>query len=131
MGKIIGFLIAWISKKFGGKVVLIIITSFYWAFVVAYMSFVISSLITIYNLIHNLLNYLSSTPSVTGYGDFPNIFQKFLGLLDLIGFTQAFEANMPLITSALAFYILRSLYVTTNKIYRDSLRSASNLYLGL
>ena len=131
MGKLIGFAVAWIAKKFGAKVLLIIITVFYWAFVVAYMSFVISSLITIYNLVHTLLNYLTSSPSVSGFGNFPNIFQKFLGLLDLIGFTSSFEANLPLITSALAFYILRSLYTTTNKIYRDSLRSASNLYLGL
>ena len=108
MTKILGFLAQWL----GVKALKIVILVAYYAFVMAFYAFMISSITQFYNLIHDLLNYASSYSSSVDLS-------KFFGLLDCIGFTDALLSSLPAIISSLIFLFTRLLWVTAKSVKKD------------
>ena len=125
MGKAIEWILAFFVKKLGGKVVLLAVTSSYVLASVAFFYFVMQVLVTLYNSISSLLDYMSNPP-VSGDGAFSQILPQFFGLLNCMGFNAALNNAMPLFFTALVFVLtmfaktlfLRVHEVIVKSIYR-------------
>ena len=124
-----GFIIAWLVKKFGISFLITAISVLYFAVVIAFYIFLINSLLTIYHLVQQFLDLFSNSLS---FGGGSEILSLFASILNIIGFTPALTASMPLITSALVFYLLKFAYKITKQAYKDIVAQttrAANLYV--
>lgn len=123
MKYIIGFFV----KKFGVSALVTAITVFYFVAVIAFYTFAINAILTLYHMIQSFLDILGSF-STSG----SEVVSLFGSILNVTGFLSALSDSMPLIISSLVFMLSKLLWRITKDTYKDIVAQttrAANLYV--
>jgi len=120
MPALIASILTWLATKIGAKALMVAIQAVYLALVFAIYSFLITWVIQTYNLVSAVIDYLNSGGGISD----SQILNKFWGLLNCVGFVDAFNASKPMLFSALTALLLALLYRPTKKVYSVVVESA-------
>lgn len=121
MGKIIGFFLVWLTKKVSWSVVYYALALAYFLSMVAMVS---AFFIGLDFFINQIRTFLLTITTFSGGGD---VLDKFMGALNCVGVTQAFNDTIPAVSSALVFLLSRVLIVQINKFYLNVFGIVSSL----
>lgn len=112
MQYLIGLIGGWIARKISFTVFLVTVSSVMLIAYVAIFTYFISLIIKFYNLVSDTITYMGTASQTTD-----SIVQKMFGLLDCIGFLDAFYGSMPLIFSSLTSLFMAVFYQLLFKFY--------------
>ena len=109
MLQILSFILGLVSLKSLKRFLLLPLAVFITTMIIAFYYYLISTLITLYNLINELINYLPEHDSFVYY---------FFAFANNIGITDGLEQGLPFIFSALVFLLSKILYSHTVDIIK-------------
>ncbi|HUH41717.1 MAG TPA: hypothetical protein VLZ29_01215 [Sulfurimonas sp.] len=121
MGKIIGFILAWIVKKGLWSVANKALSYIYYLSLVAMATSFFYMLDFFINKIRHLLYFMSN------YSGSSLVMGKVFGALNLSGFTQAVNDTSGLISASVVFLLSRFLLVFVNRMYKYHLELLKSL----
>ncbi|MCW8895190.1 MAG: hypothetical protein OQK48_07865 [Sulfurimonas sp.] len=113
MGKIISYIIAWISKKALWGVIYYSLATVYFLSMVAMITAFFVALDFFIQEIRVLISMMSS------YDGGSDLVAKVYGVLNCVGITQAINDVSPLFSSALVFLVARVLIQQVNRFYKN------------
>ena len=109
MVQILSYILGLVGLKSLKKLLLLPLAVFITAMILSFYYYLISTLITLYNLINELINYIPKTDSFTYY---------FFAFANNLGITDGLEQGLPFVFSALVFVLSKILYTHTVDIIR-------------
>ncbi|MFW2606046.1 hypothetical protein [Aliarcobacter butzleri] len=109
MLQILSYILGLVGLKSIKKLLLLPLAVFITAMIIAFYYYIISTLITIYNLINELINYIPQTDSFVYY---------FFAFANNVGITDGLEQGLPFVFSALVFVLSKILYTHTVDIIK-------------
>lgn len=104
MIQILSYILGLVGLKSIKKLLLLPLALFITAMIIAFYYYLISTLITLYNLINELINYMPQYDSFVYY---------VFSFANNIGITDGLEQGLPFIFSALVFVLSKILYSHT------------------
>lgn len=113
MTKILGFLFGDALFAWGQKALYTTIIWLVYGMIIASYAFVIDALIVTYNLITQMMVFISNYSSTASSNDSLGVFFQ---LLSCVGFIDAFNATKIMFFSSVSFLLLRYLYLQTVSI---------------
>lgn len=109
MVQILSYILGLVGLKSIKKLLLLPLAVFITAMILAFYYYLISTLITLYNLINQLINFIPQTDSFIYY---------FFAFANNIGITDGLEQGLPFVFSALVFVLSKILYTHTVDIIK-------------
>ncbi len=109
MVQIISYILGLVGLKSIKKFLLLPLAIFITAMILAFYYYVIDTLITVYNLINQLINFNPQSDSFIYY---------FFAFANNIGITDGLEQGLPFIFSSLVFVLSKILYTHTVDIIK-------------
>ncbi len=109
MVQILSYILGLVGLKSIKKLLLLPLAVFITAMILSFYYYLVTTLITLYNLINQLINYIPEADSFIYY---------FFAFANNIGITDGLEQGLPFIFSSLVFVLSKLLYTHTVDIVK-------------
>jgi len=120
MGKIIGAMLAWLTKK-------LILSVLYYSMAFIYFLSVIAMITAFFVGLDFFISLIRDTLSmVGGYSGGGSIIGKFYAVLSCVGITSAINDAAPVLASAIIFLLARILIIQVNKVFKVAFNMLSS-----